>query len=120
MYKNEGTFSQVPINQAGNEQMTNYNNYISFDQDQNGLIKNNNYNKGKDIHKKVKFNNKVEIFNVESYKELNKQLCFNENDELENLKNNEYGYNDFYYKNHLRDSIDKQKDDNSKCCCIIL
>ena len=125
MYKNDDSFSPVVTNQTGYEQMTYYNNHINTNPNNNILINNYfNTKKGGGIQKKVKFNNEVEIYNVESYKAHNKKFCYNGEDELENLNKKEYGYNDYYfnkYANHFNTNDENNKVKNkSECCCIIL
>ena len=124
MYKNDGSFSPVITNQTGYEQMTNYNNNINTNPNNNVLI-NNYFNTKKEggIQKKVKFNNEVEIYNVESYKEHNKKFCYNEEEELDNLNKKEFGYNDYYfnkYANQFNNDGNNKVKNKSECCCIIL
>jgi hypothetical protein len=91
----------------------------------NNVLINNYFNTKKEggIQKKVKFNNEVEIYNVESYKEHNKKFCYNEEEELDNLNKKEFGYNDYYfnkYANQFNNDGNNKVKNKSECCCIIL
>ncbi len=113
-------------NDAQNIKAINYNN--------NNPIINNNMlinqnNKAND--KKVSFNNNVVEINVESYKDYNKLMSYNEEDIYENLqrkdslsnfiekknldnKNNNYNYNN--YNNNL---VQIRPRKENECCCLI-
>jgi len=113
-------------NDAQNIKAINYNN--------NNPIINNNMlinqnNKAND--KKVSFNNNVVEINVESYKDYNKLMSYNEEDIYENLqrkdslsnfiekknldnKNNNYNYNN--YNNNLVQTRPRKE---NECCCLI-
>ena len=125
---NDNSYGSLPTNQS---------NY-------NGIVNNNiNLNKIKP-EKNFKFNQNVEVYNIESYKALNKELTYNEEEGLAELlkenpnfklfnddfkrhlsqdsnSNNTRNYNsvnsqfgNFRNPNAMRRNVDPQ------CCCIIL
>lgn len=101
---------------------TNANNSNQITQNLTGQVNNNK------ITKKVKFDDKnIHIINVESYKEHNRKFCYNPEEDEEDLFNDRgygggYGYNDYYYKKYAEkfNQTPVQKEQESKCCCIIL
>ena len=128
MQINENSYGSLPTNQS---------NY-------NGIVNNNiNLNKKKP-EKMVKFNQNVEIYNIESYKELNKELTYNEEEGLaEFLKENpnfklfnvdfkrhfDHDSNLSYVRNYnsvnsqfgyCRNPNTMRKNVDPQCCCIIL
>jgi hypothetical protein len=127
MYKNDGSFSPVITNQTGYEQMTNYNNIINTNPNNNVLI-NNYFNTKKEggIQKKVKFNNEVEIYNVESYKEHNKKFCYNINEEDYQYLNSEDKYKENFnkylkkFKNNNNYNVQQKTEKSNDCCCILI
>ena len=91
----------------------------------NDMISNENYIKRKN-EKKVTFNNKIEIFDVESYKALNKKLTFNEEEGLAELqKSLPYGFNgkffglsQKYFSTNANPNCRRNVD--PECCCLII
>ena len=83
--------------------------------------------------KKVTFNQTVTFFNVESYKELNKLLCYDEEDGLKEYyrslpyganPHNYYDYKSLYdlhkKTNYKKATNNKIRKENNNECCIIL
>ena len=109
------------------------NSFLSFPTNQNSNeFINNGYNantpKGKKVAKKVKFNDTVVIYNVESFKDLNKKLCYNEEEGLAEFYrefpfgyNNGKGFGPFgkYQGSTIRNPNVTRKNVNSECCSII-
>ena len=109
------------------------NSFLSFPTNQNSNeFINNGYNvktpNGKKGAKKVKFNDTVVIYNVESYKDLNKKLCYNEEEGLAEFYrefpfgyNNGKGFGPFgkYQGPTIRNPNVTRKNVNSECCNII-
>ena len=131
------------------QQYQTYQNGYSFPNKQNSntFLKSNinvNNNIPAKKHKVVKFDDNVVIYNVESYKELNKKFCYNEEEALanyygiqsyenthfndykflyENKNNNNYNNYNYNYNNYNKNyynATKHKKKSNSECSCIIL
>ena len=114
MIKNENSFSSFPTLQNSNELN---NNEISV-----------NTIKEKKISKNVKFNDQVVVYSVESYKDLNKLLTYNEEEGLaEFYRDNPFGYDGFRLYNRknnnfgfVRNPNVTRRNINNQCCCSII
>lgn len=80
--------------------------------------------------KKVQFNDTVVIYNVESYKQHNKEFCYDEQEGFEEFSKefpdyfarrfNNYNNNQNTYSNAYRNPNVTRKYVDPECCCIIL
>ena len=119
MTKYEGLYSNIHTNQTGNQYVINNNNDINYYPNLNNED-NNNYNKQM---KKVAFNNKVVVVNVESYKEHNKKLTYNYDEEFnQRIKEliNECKNNSDFKECEEKDELEKIEELNSNYCCFII
>ena len=91
----------------------------------NEMISNENSIKRKN-GKKVTFNDKIEIYDVESYKMLNKKLTFNEEEGLAELKKSNpngfngkfFGLSEKYFTTNSNPNFRRNVD--PECCCLII
>ena len=85
MYRDGSTFSNSTIN-------TNKNKFVYYDYDlypRNNINNINNINKKNGKHKTVKFDDKIKVIKVESYKKYNK---IDDEINIDNILNNDYNY----------------------------
>ena len=101
MQKYVNSYGEIPTNQNNYNIIAN-NNYINGNNA-------NNINKIK-TKKKVKINPNVEIYNIESYKELNKLLTYDEEEGIRELLKDDPNFK--IYNDYARHN--SQKSDNSK------
>ena len=117
MIKNENSLSSFPTHQNSNQ--LNYNSI------------NVNMVKGKKTSKNVKFNDRVIVYSVESYKELNKLLTYDEMEGFaEFFRENPFGYNGFRLYNKTNNKNNNfgfvgnpnatKRNINNQCCCNII
>ena len=92
---------------------------IYFVSNLNNVKKNNN-------NKKVNFNNKITIYDVESYKEHNKKFCYNINEEDYQYLNSEDKYKENFnkylkkFKNNNNYNVQQKTEKSNDCCCILI
>ena len=133
MYKNKNSFSSTSSNYSKNIKKENYEN-VYFNNCKNVLDTSNNIG----VNKKVQFNNNIEMIYVESYKEHNKLLCFNEEDinnnvflinkkqnyfeNRRNIRKRNKNRNNYRKRNNSKIEMNKitNKKEEGKCCCIII